>query len=48
MKKGKKLTDYAGIWADMPEDEWKLFERRVNEARKNLNASQKRRIETLK
>ena len=47
-KKGKTLFDCAGAWEDMPEDEWKLFERRVNDARKNLNASLKKRIEALR
>ena len=31
MKKGKKLSDYAGIWADMPESEWKAIEKGVKE-----------------
>ena len=46
-KKGKKLTDYAGIWADIPEKEWREFEQHVKEARKGLNRSLKKRIEAL-
>lgn len=32
----KNLSDYAGIWAHMPEKEWKSFERKVAEARKGI------------
>lgn len=47
-KKKKKLTDYAGIWADMPEKRWEEFESAVEEARKGLSASLRKRIEALK
>lgn len=47
-KKGKKLTDYAGVWANMPEKKWKEFEADVVEARKGLDLSLKRRMEALK
>ena len=47
-KKAKKLTDYAGIWADIPEKRWEEFEIAVKEARKGLGASLKKRIEVLK
>lgn len=47
-KKGKKLTDYAGIWADMPEDEWKAIEKGVEEAREGLNKGFAKRIAALK
>ena len=47
-KKGKTLTDYAGIWADTPEEEWQEFERHVREARKGLSRSLKKRTEALK
>lgn len=47
-KKGKKLTDYAGIWAYMPEEEWKAIEKGVKEARKGLNKGFARRIAALK
>lgn len=44
----KKLTDYAGIWAGIPEKRWKEFEAAVEEARKGLGTSLKKRIEALK
>lgn len=47
-KKGKKLTDYAGIWSDMPQKEWEAIERGVKEARKGLNKGFARRIASLK
>ncbi len=47
-KKGKTLTDYAGIWVDMPEEEWKAIEKGVKEARKGLNKGFARRIAALK
>mgnify|MGYP001619196175 CR=1 FL=1 len=47
-QKKKHLSDFAGIWADMPESAWKEFEFHVLEARKGLNASLKKRIERLK
>ena len=43
-QKKKHLFDYAGIWADMPEEEWKTFEEGVQHARKGLNESMKKRI----
>ena len=46
--KKKKLTDYAGIWADIPEKKWEEFEAAVGEARKGLGTSLKKRIEALK
>ena len=46
-KKGKKLTDYAGIWADMPEEEWEAIEKGVKEARKGLNKGFAKRIGAL-
>ncbi|MBI2575144.1 antitoxin VapB family protein [Candidatus Woesearchaeota archaeon] len=44
----KTLLDYAGIWAHIPEGEWKLFERKVGEARKGLSASIRKRAGALK
>ena len=46
-QKKKHLFDYAGIWADMPEEEWKQFEQGVQQARKGLNESMKKRIARL-
>ena len=37
-RKKKHLLDYAGIWADIPEKEWKEFEEKIAEARKGLNS----------
>jgi len=42
--KAKSLLDFAGIWEDMPETAWKEFEQGVQQARKGLNASLKKRI----
>lgn len=47
-KKEKKLTDYAGIWADIPENEWKAIEKGVKDARKGLNKGFAKRIAALK
>lgn len=47
-KKGKKLTDYAGIWSDMPQKEWEAIARGVKEARKGLNKGFAGRIASLK
>ncbi|MBI2549797.1 antitoxin VapB family protein [Candidatus Woesearchaeota archaeon] len=44
----KKLTDYAGLWADVPEKAWKELELNVAEARKGLSESLKKRISALK
>ena len=46
--KKKKLTDYAGIWADMPEEEWEAIEKGVKEAREGLNKGMAKRIAALK
>ena len=46
--KKRDIADFAGLWADMPEGEWKELEANVRKARKGLNASLKRRIEALK
>jgi hypothetical protein len=34
----RKLTDFAGLWADIPEKEWKEFETKVKEAKKGLGS----------
>lgn len=47
-KKGKRLTDYAGIWADMPGNEWKAIEKGVKEAREGLNKGFAKRMAALK
>ena len=41
--KKKKLTDYAGIWADVPEKDWKEFEENVARARKGIDSSMQQR-----
>ena len=43
-KKKNSILDYAGIWADVPEKEWKEFEQRVVGARKGLSQSIKRKV----
>jgi predicted CopG family antitoxin len=40
----RKLTDFAGIWADVPESEWKEFEAHVENARKGLSTSLQKRL----
>ncbi|MBI2143966.1 antitoxin VapB family protein [Candidatus Woesearchaeota archaeon] len=47
-RKGKKLTDYAGIWADMPDNEWKAIEKGVKDAREGINKGLAKRISSLK
>ncbi len=47
-KKKRNLLDYAGIWADVSDKEWKDFEHKVSEVRKGINNSLKNRIEELK
>ncbi len=43
-KKKKHLLDYAGIWEEVPDDEWKEFERSIKAARSGLHDSMKKRI----
>jgi predicted CopG family antitoxin len=44
----RDITEFAGLWADVPEKEWKEFDANVRRARKGMNASFKRRVEALK
>ena len=32
----KKLADFAGIWADMPEKEWEAFKKKVLEVKSSF------------
>lgn len=47
-KKTKTLSDYAGVWADIPEDKWKAFEKAVESARKGIDSSMRKRIGELR
>ena len=47
-KKKKKLADYAGIWSDMPADDWIKLEGTISEARRGLHKSLSKRVEALK
>ena len=46
--KKRRLTDFAGIWAGIPEKEWKEFEQKIADVRKGLNKSLKKKIELVK
>lgn len=39
-KKKKTLFDYAGVWADIPDEGWREFEQKIEEARKERNLKQ--------
>lgn len=43
-KKKKHLLDYAGIWEEVSENEWKEFEKSVKAARSGLHDSMKKSI----
>ena len=43
-KKEKKLFDYAGMWADVSADEFEELKKGVEEARKGINKSVRKRI----
>ncbi len=44
MAKKKRLSDLAGIWADMPEEEFNQIKRNIQKARKESDQSFGRRI----
>jgi len=43
-RKKRNILDFAGLWSNMPGEEWEEIEDHIREVRKNLNESFRRKI----